>query len=135
MAIPFASDAWIRELSQLLNASEAYEKAGASWEGDFVFIVEPEPGYDQTTFLYLDLYHGKSPSAGLLVKAEEKNAKYILSAPYSTWRKVVEGKLDPIQGLMTKKLKIQGDMLQVMRYPKAAKEIVSCCQKVPTDWS
>jgi len=33
---------------------------------------------------------------------------------------------------MTRQLKLQGNMMKIMRYPKAAKEIVSCCSRVPT---
>jgi putative sterol carrier protein len=47
---------------------------------------------------------------------------------------VIEGKLDPIQGMMTGKLKLEGNLATVMRYPKAAKEITSACSKVPTDF-
>ena len=135
MSFQFPSDDWIKELSRQLNASETYERSAKDWEGDFVFIAEPDEAFPQTTYLYLDLFHGKSPSAMQLNTPEEKTAKYILSAPYSTWRKVIEGKLDPIQGMMTKKLKIQGNMMQIMRYPKAAKEIVSCCSRIPTQFT
>ena len=47
---------------------------------------------------------------------------------------VIEARLDPIQGLMTRKLKLKGDMLQVMRYPKAAKDMVGCVLRVPSDF-
>jgi putative sterol carrier protein len=133
MNYKFPSDEWIKELSRQLNASEAYEKSASNWEGDFIFIVDPAPG-EKARYLYLDLYHGKSPSAGEVESLEEKNAAYIISAPALTWRKVIEGKLDPIQGMMTRQLKLKGNMMQVMRYPKAAKEIVSCCALVPTDF-
>ena len=49
-------------------------------------------------------------------------------------RKVIEGEMDPIQGMMTRKLKVEGNMMKIMRYPKAAKEIVSCCALIPTDF-
>ncbi len=61
----------------------------------------------------------------------EREAEFIIRAPFSTWRQVIEGKLDPIQGMMTRQLKLQGNMMKIMRYPKAAKEIVSCCALVP----
>ncbi len=133
MMFKFPSDEWIKELSRQLNASESYEKSASNWEGDFIFIVEPTPE-SEASYLYLDLYHGKSPSAGALADMDQKNAAYIISAPAATWRKVIEGKLDPIQGMMTRQLKLKGNMMQVMRYPKAAKEIVSCCALVPTDF-
>ena len=134
MAMRFPSDEWIKELSRLLNASEAYERAAKDWEGDFLFVIEADEALAETAYLYLDLYHGKSPSAMQLSAPDEKPAVYRLSAPFGAWRRVIEGKLDPIQGMMTKKLRVAGNMMQIMRYPKAAKEIVACCALVPTDF-
>ena len=135
MALKFPSDEWIKELSRQLNESETYEKSAKNWEGDFDFVVEPDDAFQgEPVHLYLDLYHGKSPSAKQLSGPDEKQAAYVLSAPFSNWRKVIDGKLDPIQGMMTRKLKLTGNMMKIMRYPKAAKEIVSCCALVPTDF-
>ncbi len=134
MALKFPSDEWIKELSNQLNASEAYEKSAKDWEGDFVFVCEPDATYHQTAYLFLGLFHGKSPEACAISSPDERPAEFILSAPFSTWRQVIEGKLDAIQGMMTRKLKVQGNMMKVMRYPKAAKEIVSCCALIPTDF-
>ncbi|MBL7065952.1 MAG: SCP2 sterol-binding domain-containing protein [Anaerolineae bacterium] len=134
MTFKFPSDEWIKELSRQLNASETYEKSAKDWEGDFVFIVEPDDAYDGTAYLYLGLYHGKSPDAAMVASKDEREIEFVLRAPFSAWRKVIEGKLDPIQGMMTRKLKLKGNMMKVMRYPKAAKEIVSCCALVPTEW-
>jgi putative sterol carrier protein len=135
MALKFPSDEWIKELSRQLNASEAYEKSAKDWEGDFVFIIEPDDNYDDTAYLFLSLYHGKSPDAAALDSADEREAEFVLSAPFTTWRRVIEGELDAIQGMMTRKLKVKGNMMKIMRYPKAAKEIVACCALVPTDFS
>ena len=134
MAFKFPSDEWIKELSKMLNESEAYEKSAKDWEGDFVFVVEPDDAYDKTAYLYLGLYHGKSPDAAELATQDERETEFVLRAPFSNWRKVIEGELDPIQGMMTRKLKVQGNMMKIMRYPKAAKEIVTCCALVPTDF-
>jgi putative sterol carrier protein len=134
MAIKFPSDEWIKALSGKLNESEAYEKSAKDWEGDFVFIVEPDDAFEDTAYLFLGLYHGKSPGAAAISSQEEREAEFVLSAPFTNWRRVIEGKLDPIQGMMTKKLKVTGNMMKIMRYPKAAKEIVSCCALVPTDF-
>ena len=134
MAIKFPSDEWIQELSNQLNQSESYEKSAKDWEGDFVFVVEPDAAYDQTAYLFLGLYHGKSTGAAALSSEKERPAEFILRAPFSAWRQVIEGKLDAIQGMMTRKLRVEGNMMKVMRYPKAAKEIVSCCALIPTDF-
>ena len=134
MAIVFPSDAWIKELSKQLNASKGYEQSAKNWEGDFTFVVEPDGAYRETAYLFLGLYHGKSPDAGMMEQIDERESQYLISAPFSTWQKVIEGKLDPIQGMMTRRLKLKGDMKMIMRYPKAAKEIISCTKNIPTDF-
>jgi putative sterol carrier protein len=134
MAIRFPSDEWIKALSSKLNESDAYAKSAKDWEGDFVFVIEPDDAFEDTGYLFLGLYHGKSPGAGMMSSQEEREAEFVLSAPFANWRKVIEGSLDPIQGMMTKKLKVRGNMMKIMRYPKAAKEIVACCALVPTDF-
>jgi putative sterol carrier protein len=134
MALKFPSDEWIKELSTRLNASESYERSARDWEGDFIFVVEPDEAYRDTAYLFLGLLHGKSPDAAVLASQDERESEFVIHAPFSTWRRVIEGKLDPIQGMMTRQLKLQGNMMKVMRYPKAAKEIVDCCALVPTDF-
>ncbi len=134
MAYKFPSDEWIKALSELLNASDSYQRSAKDWEGDFIFIADPDDAYPETAYLHLQLYHGSSAGAAQVYPDDMPETEFIINAPYSTWRKVIDGKLDPIQGMMTGQLKLQGDLMKVMRYPKAAQEIVSCCAKIPTDW-
>ena len=134
MTIKFPSDEWIKELKRQLNASESYEKSARDWEGDFVFVCEPDDAFPDTVYLFLGLYHGKCTDAALIASEDEREAEFVIRASFSNWRKVIEGKLDPIQGMMTRKLKLQGNMMKIMRYPKAAKEMVACCALVPTEW-
>jgi len=134
MALKFPSDEWIKELTHQLNSSESYEKSAKGWEGDFVFIVEPDETYADTTCMFLGLRDGKSTGAALLASEDEREAEFVLRAPFNVWRQVIEGKLDPIQGMMTHKLKLKGNMMKIMRYPRAAKEIIACCASVETEF-
>ncbi len=134
MALPFPSDEWIKELSRQLNESPSYEAAAKDWEGDFIFVVEPDEVYPDTVYLYLALHHGKSPDGALLAGETEREAPFTLRAPFSTWRKVIEGKLDPIQAIMSRRLKLTGNLLKVVRYPKAAQEIINCCTRIETEF-
>ena len=134
MSYKFPSDEWVKSLSDLLNESESYERAAKDWEGNFVFVVEPDDAYPETGYLLLELHHGKSPAAGMLDPDNLPETEYTIKAPFSTWKKVIDAKLDPIQGMMTGQLKLDGDLMKIMRYPKAAQEIVACCAFVPTDW-
>ncbi|HOG45058.1 MAG TPA: SCP2 sterol-binding domain-containing protein [Anaerolineae bacterium] len=134
MGIRFPSEEWIQALKDQLNASEAYERSAKDWEGDFIFVAEPDAAYPEHAYLFLGLYHGKCTDAALIHSQDERKAEFVISAAFGVWRQVIEGKLDPIQGMMTRKLKLSGNMMKIMRYPKAAKEIIACCAKVPTDF-
>lgn len=129
----FPSDEWIKKLRELLNSSESYSRSAKDWEGDFIFVVEPDEAYKETSHLLLKLYHGSSAGAEML-EGELPETEFTINAPYSTWRKVIDGKLDPIQGMMTGQLKLRGNLMKIIRYPKAAQEIVACCAEVPTEW-
>jgi putative sterol carrier protein len=134
MALKFPSDEWIRALGQQLNTSASYERSAKNWEGDFIFISEPDATHDGEAYLFLGLYHGKSTDAAMLASADEREAQFVIRAPFAAWRQVIEGRLDPIQGMMMRKLKLTGDMKMILRYVAAAKEIVSCCALIPTDF-
>jgi putative sterol carrier protein len=134
MALKFPSDEWIKALGQQLNASPSYERSAKNWEGDFIFVSEPDATHDSEAYLFLGLYHGKSTGAAMLQNEDEREAQFIIRAPFSAWRQVIEGKLDPIQGMMMRKLRLTGDMKMILRYVAAANEIVSCCALIPTDF-
>jgi putative sterol carrier protein len=130
----FPSDEWIKALMVEVNKSESYRKAAAKWEGDFYFVVEPGPGVPEPVSLYIDLWHGESRSAGKVDDASEKDPEFVIRAPVGTWRRVIGKKLDPIQGLITGQLKLEGTLSKVMRFPRAASELVNCATKVPTEF-
>jgi putative sterol carrier protein len=134
MAYKFPSDEWIKALMDEVNKSEAYRKSATKWEGDFYFICEPGPGVPEPVVLYIDLWHGEARSAGAVAEMGEKNPEFIIRAPLNTWRRVIEKKLDPIQGMVTGQLKLKGTMSKIMRFPKAAAELVNCATLVPTEF-
>jgi putative sterol carrier protein len=134
MTIKFPSDEWIKELSARLNASETYAQAAATWEGDNIFVILPDVDYADTTYFYINLQHGKASDARQLGSLDEQKALFSTSAPFNTWRKVLEGRLDPIQGIFSGKLKLVGSMAQIQRNPKATYELVKVAAQIDTDF-
>ena len=134
MAIKFPSDEWIKELCAKLNASESYALAATTWEGDNIFVILPDLGYADTAYLYINLQHGKASDARALISLDEQKALFTTSAPFNTWRRVLEGRLDPIQGMFSGKLKLIGSMAQVQRTPKATYEMVKVAATIDTDF-
>lgn len=134
MAYKFPSDEWVKALKKILNESESYQRSAKDWEGDFIFIVEADENYSDTSYLLVELLHGKCLGAGMADPDNLPETDYTVSAPFTNWKKVIDAKLDPIQGMMTGQLKLKGNLMKVIRYPKAAQEIVSCCSLIPTEW-
>lgn len=133
MAI-FGSDEWVKAFHDAVNSSKAYEDAAKTWEGDFYFVVEPSGSVKEPVYMYIDLWHGKSRKAFIAKDAAEMKPEFVITAPVNVWRKVIEKKLDPIQGLVTRQLKLQGNIGKIMRAVKAAQELVNCTTRVATEF-
>jgi len=133
--VDFGTEAWVQALKEAINTSAGYADAAKTWEGDFYFIVDPKTPGSKEIVMYMDLWHGKCRDASLLSDRSAKKPAFVISAAEVAWRKVIEGKLDPIQGMMTKQLKLSGDMVKIMKAVKAAKELVACTTRVPTKFS
>ncbi len=131
----FPSEEWVKAFCQEINCSESYADAAKSWEGDFYFIAEPDNSQSERIVMYMDLRHGQCPLAYAVTDEAERNPEFRLIAPFSVWRRVIEGKLDPIQALMTRQLKLKGNIMKVLRAPKAARELVRCCTRIETEFA
>jgi putative sterol carrier protein len=134
MTYRFPSNEWIKAMADVVNNSESYRKSAEKWEGDFYFVVEPGPGLDKDVALYLDLWHGEAREAGAVADPGDKDPEFVIRAPIAVWRRVIEKKLDPIQGMVTGQLKLKGTMSKIMRFPKAASDLVNCATEVPTEF-
>ena len=130
----FPTEEWFQAFIVEINASDEYKLAAADWEGDVVLRVEAEPdiGVPEDTWGYLDLWHGACRGGGVVGPDRGASAAYLLSAPYSRWKDIVLGDLDPIKGMMQGKLKVRGDLPTIVRYVRAANELVRLTGEVET---
>lgn len=124
MAAPFPSQVWADQLKQHLNESESYQNAAQTWEGDLRLVIEDVGGF------YLDVWHGVCREAVYNPGSVGKRAAYTISATLENWRKVLNGQLDPMQGIMSRQLRVDGNLVKLMQYIKAAQELVKCAARV-----
>jgi putative sterol carrier protein len=132
----FPSDEWISMFVERINASSDYREAAAKWEGDiaFVFEAEPDKGLPQDVWAWLDLWHGECRGGAIVSREQGERARYVIRAPYSRWKRVLAGDLDPVKGMMQGKLKLKGDLPTMIRYVRAANELVHLTTTVPTEF-
>ena len=126
MPVQFPSPEWVSQLQTEINRSPAYASSAKTWEGDFYFVVEPGDGLTETVSVYIDLWRGECRTAYIVGDASEKKPEFVISGSIETYRKIFAKKLDPIQSLMSRQLKLQGNMAKIMRATKATLDLVNC---------
>jgi putative sterol carrier protein len=80
----------------------------------------------------MDLWHGACRDA--YETTADKSSEFTITAPLAVWRKVLEGNLDPIRGIVSRQLKLTGSLPKIMKSPKAATELVNSCATIDTQW-
>jgi putative sterol carrier protein len=136
--VRFPSAEWLDAYVTKINASPEYGEAAATWEGDltYVFGAEPDKGVPQDVWVWMDLFHGRCRAQRYDVGEEEgSKAKFLIRAPYTRWKEVMTGELDPIKGMMTGKLKLKGNLATLVRYTRAAKVLVALAGEVETTFA
>ena len=48
------------------------------------------------------------------------------------WRAILERRLDPIAAMLTRRIRVHGNMLVLLRYVRSAGEMIRCASEVPT---
>ena len=132
----FPSDEWLALYRDLINGSQEYRESSQEWEGDIAFVMEAEPdrGVPDDLIAWLDLWHGECRGAHMITPDEGEAAAYGIRAPYSRWREVLEGRLEPVKAMVQGKLKLRGDLAEIVRHVRAASELVHLTTLVPTDF-
>ena len=130
MSAIFPSIDWLNELESKLNNDERYADIAKKWEGDMIVVVEPEGNLKERMIFYLDLWHGKCRGVSLLKDPAEKQATFLLSATYENIKRIMTGKLDPMQAMLTRKLTVKGNMAVMMRSVPTVLDFVRCCREI-----
>jgi putative sterol carrier protein len=141
MAHKFPSEAWTSSYKDAVNANEAYRVAGKDWTHGAVAMVikaDAQLGIEDDTGMVLDVgggaCHGTQFVKGLEHEAVQA-APFIIVAPYSRWKEVIRGEVDPIKAMMQGKLKLtKGHLPTMLRYVESSRQLVVSAQNVPTEF-
>ncbi len=135
MAVEMFSDDWARTFGASINANPAYREAAAAWEWPLVLSCHAAPDFalPEPRAIHLDLWHGECRAARAATPQDLETAPYVLAADVRTWKQVVDGRLDPVMGIMSGKLKLtRGKVSALLGFVKAAKELVGTAARVET---
>jgi putative sterol carrier protein len=135
MGYPFPSEAWLQALVDVLNSDERYAKVAQNWEGDMTVVIEQgaSGASDQLPIAkYLDLWHGECRAARVIDPEQEQlpDAAFTLRATIDNIYKIFTGDLDPMQAMLTRRLRVEGNMAYMLRNVPTVLEFVRCARAV-----
>ena len=136
MPYKFPSNEWLQALKDKLNNDAKYARTARNWEGDIVFQIEPGGPLKETMYFFTNLYHGSCPKAFIVDSEAEIDAlkpAYILAAPYENFIRILQGDLDPMQAMITRKLRVHGSMAYMMRNVPTVLDFVRCAKEIETE--
>jgi putative sterol carrier protein len=135
MGYPFPSDAWLQALVVVLNNDNRYAEIARNWEGDMTVVIEQGDSMAASKLpiaKYLDLWHGKCRNARVIDPESEElpDAAFTLRATIDNIYKIFTGDLDPMQAMLTRRLRVEGNMAYMLRNVPTVLEFVRCARSV-----
>jgi putative sterol carrier protein len=109
----FPSKEWVDEAVRLTNEDPESREAAEGWEGDFGVVVMAEPGKLPKPFAVHVVPRGGRIEKVKVLKdpdeLEELEPAYVATAPYSVWKGLLQGVLDPLEALIQRRISLHGD--------------------------
>lgn len=131
MTCIFPSAEWLDELQAKLNSDSHYNQVARRWEGDLVIDIQPSGNLREPVVFYLDLWHGKCRAVEYGAEpARYHKAAFVVRSSYDNFTAVLLGKLDPMTGMLTTKLKLSGSMAYLMRNVPTILDFVRCAREL-----
>lgn len=130
----FATDEWLQAYKDAIDSSSELSEAAGDWERDITLVVEAEPDKGVPVDLWglFEIEHGKCKRATAVAPEVGDRAEFVIRAPYSRWREIIEGKLDPTRALLQGKLKVKGDLTTLTKEVAATQALVRAAASIPT---
>lgn len=132
----YPSADWLHAYRDAINQSAAFRIAATDWQGDVTFVIEAEPdkGLILDHWHWLDLARGICRQAKVVTPDEGDRAAFVVRAPYSRWKEVIGGRLEPTKAMVQGKLRLKGDLKKIDEQRKAVGVLVSLASQIPTEF-
>ncbi|MFZ8803496.1 MAG: SCP2 sterol-binding domain-containing protein [Candidatus Calescibacterium sp.] len=136
MKLKFPSPEWVAKYREELNAGP-WKESGKGWTyGPISFVVKKDEklGINEDIYLWLDIDKGFCKEAKIVSKEEGEKAPFVIYGDYARWKQIINGELEPIKALAQGKLQLKGNLATIVKFVKAAEDMVKTAQKVPTEF-
>ncbi len=138
MAARFGTQDWAAALQQEINGSSEYRNAANNWGVDFngnlLFVFEPDQGSPERRSLMLKLSRGTCQGAEFVDTPTHPDVGFVLRGPFTLWREILERKTMAATAILTGKLEVEGERMKLLKHTAANRALIHCTASVDTGW-
>jgi putative sterol carrier protein len=114
----FPSKEWCEQAVRLVNEDPERSLAAQGWQGEIGIIVDAEPGKLARAFV-VHVVPRDARIEKLRVlddpdDLEELDPAYLARAPYTVWKQLLQGSLDPVEAVLRRRIAVKGDLQQLI---------------------
>ena len=128
------TDPWADRFREEINRSESFRTHGASWDSPIALEMSFR-GRAEPRRVLLHLHQGSCTSASCACADSDDGVDLIIRTDVSGWQRILAGRMDPIWGIMSGKLRIaKGSLSQLIPFARAAKALVESAARIDADF-
>jgi len=123
---------YMQEVVKRTNSDAKYLQLSKDQNEIYTIVLdaEPEKGANEALAICYRIENGKIVE----VFPAEREATFRISAPYGIWVDILAGKLGANKVLMTRKLKVNGDLMKLLKYSDGVLRWVEILKTIPTEF-
>ena len=125
--ILFASEEWAEAFARAINSNEKIAKEARGFNATVEWVIQGAGERGDLKF-WTDIGDGKI----IELMPGEKEAQFIISGPYSLWKQIAEGEVDPLESIIDKRMSFEGDLPMLMRYMGMMDSLMETVMSIPT---
>jgi putative sterol carrier protein len=123
---------YMQEVTKRTNSDAKYLQLSKNQNEIYTIVLdaEPEKGVNEASTICYRIEDGKIVE----VFPAEREATFRISAPYGIWVEILTGKLGVNKAMMTRKLKVKGDFMKLLKYSDGVLRWVEILKTIPTEF-
>jgi len=138
MAYRFGTAEYARALCDEINNSSEYRNAASKWgvgfNGNLLFAFEADDALPGALYLLVRLQAGRCDGAEFVPGPSHPDQGFALRAPFRLWRDILERRTLAATAILTGKMKVDGDMITLLKHAGSSRSLIHCTASVPTEF-
>jgi putative sterol carrier protein len=128
----FGSMEYLEEVQRRSNGDAEYQRLAKDECDSYLMVVQAEPDKEVPRTLRI----GYAADQGTITEVwiGERRTDFVLTGSYGVWVRILTGDLDPNKALMMRKLKVKGNLLQLLRTADATIRWLQVLQTISTEF-